>query len=232
MVVGKSATGKTASLRNLNDHHGVLYLNCEAAKSISFANQFRAVTVTDPYQVFSAFEEAENMSDAHTIVIDSITFLMDMFESIHVIPAADYRKMWGHYAQFFKGLFQQHIASSTKNVCVIAHTTDLYNEQELIRENRVKIKGSVMNQGVESYLGIVIAAKKVTLKTLKGFENPMLIITEEENELGFKYVFQTRLTKETMQETIRAPFGLWDKAHTYVDNDLQKVLDKINDFYA
>lgn len=30
LLVGKSATGKSASLMNLRDPEGVLYLNCEA----------------------------------------------------------------------------------------------------------------------------------------------------------------------------------------------------------
>lgn len=231
LIVGKSASGKTAALRTIKNHKGVLYLNCEANKPISFANQFRTLTVTDPYQVYQAFEEAEKLSDSHTIVIDSLSFLMDMYESLYILPANDWRKAWGEYAQFFKNLMQQYVPIATKNIIIIAHTNDVYNEQELVRETLVKVKGSLMNQGIESYFGIVIAAKKVPVKILKDYNNPLLDITEEDNILGYKHVFQTRLTKDTVHERIRAPFNMWDMAHTYIDNDVQKVLDLLDQYY-
>jgi hypothetical protein len=60
----------------------------------------------------------------------------------------------------------------------------------------------------------------------------MLTITEDEEELGFKYVFQTRLTKASTGKRIRSPMGMFSKAETYIDNDCQVLLDHLNSFYG
>ena len=187
LISGKSATGKTASLRNLKDPEKVIYLNAEANKALPFPAKFKQLTVTDPYQVFEAFDYAE-AKDFHTIVIDSLSFLMDMYESIHVVPAADGRKAWGSYAQFFKQLMQEYVAKSTKNIVFLAHTSDVYNEKEFIQETMVKVKGSLMNQGVEAYFSHVISTKKLSLKAVEEVNNPLLTITDDDKIAGVKYV--------------------------------------------
>lgn len=232
LISGKSASGKSASLRNLKDPEGVMFLNCEAGKSLPFANKFRSAVVTDPVQVPDAFDYAEGREDIHTIVIDSITFLMDMYESVYVITASDGRKAWGEYAQYFKNLMQYYVAKSSKNVIITGHTADVYDESEMVMQTRIKVKGSIMNNGVEAYFNQVLAAKVMPLKGLKDYKNNMLDITEEDEILGFKYVFQTRLTKETAQERIRAPLGMWTRDQTFIDNDVQIVLDHTHQYYA
>jgi len=182
-------------------------------------------------QVYGAFEKAEEKDDVHTIIIDSLTFLMAMYESMYVINSSNGLKAWGSYAEYFKNLMQKYIAASSKNVILTAHTSDVLNESEMVMETLVKIKGSIMNQGIESFFTTVIGSKKVPLKKLEGFNNPLLTITEEEEIIGIKYVFQTKLTKETVNERIRAPLGLWDRQHTYIDNDVQNVLDHIHNYY-
>lgn len=231
LVSGKSATGKSLSLMNLKKPEGVIYLGCESNKALPFPAKFKQLTVTDPMQVYQAFTEAETLPDVHTIVIDSLSYLMDMYESVYVLTSTDGRRAWGDYAQFFKKLMQQYVASSTKNVIFLAHTSDIYNESELIVETMVKVKGSLMNQGIESYFTTVIGTKKVPLKKLEHYESNMLNITEEEEMLGFKYVYQTKLTKDTVNERVRAPLGMWTTKETYIDNDLQLVLDRLHNYY-
>ena len=231
LICGKSATGKTASLRNLRDPEQVMYLNAEANKSLPFPAKFKQLTITDPLQVYQAFVEAETRK-VHTIVIDSLSFLLDMYESVYVIPATDGRKAWGSFQQYFKSLMQQYVAKSSKNVIFLAHTSDELNEKEFVIESFVKVKGALKNQGVEAYFNQVIATKKVSTNILKGYTNPLLNITPEEEALGFKYVFQCKLTKETINERIRSPMGLWNTDHTFIDNDAQAVIDKVNAYYA
>jgi antitoxin component of RelBE/YafQ-DinJ toxin-antitoxin module len=127
---------------------------------------------------------------------------------------------------------QDKIASSSKNVLVLAHTMDLLNESEGIMETLVKVKGSTMNQGVEAFFSTVISSKKLPLKKLEKYQNDHLTITEEEEAVGFKYVFQTLLTKETVNERIRSPMGLWSRNETFIDNDAQLLLDHLNEYYA
>lgn len=232
LIGGKSAAGKTASLRNLKDPKGVLYLNCEAGKELPFAGGFRVKTITHPSQVPAIFTKAEDTPAIHTIVIDSLTYLMDMYESQLVLPAANGMKAWGDYAQFFKNMMQQQVAASRLNIIFLAHTSDVLNEGDMIMETMVKVKGSLMNQGIESYFNNVITAKKIPLTELEGQESSMLNITEEEEMLGFKYVFQTRLTKKTVNERIRGPLAMWSTKEVFIDNDLQMVLDHLHTYYS
>lgn len=231
LISGKSASGKSASLRNINNPEGVIFLGCEAGKALPFSHKFQVGNIIDPLEVFKYFEYAETTTDVHTIVIDSLTFLMDMYESVHVLTSANTMKAWGDYAQYFKKLMQHYVADSSKNIIIIAHTSDVYNETDLVMETRVKVKGSIMNQGVEAYFTQVIGSKVLTLKELEEYKNPLLNITEEEEHLGFKYVFQTRMTSGGTKERIRAPIGMWPISHTYIDNDIQKVIDHTHDYY-
>lgn len=231
LLCGYSAGGKSAALRNLKNPEGVAYLNCEAGKKLPFPSKFRSVTITDPYQVFKAFTELEKKDDMHTIVIESITFLMDMFETVHVVDSADTQKAWGAFAQYFKKLMQNYVAKSSKNVIITAHILTDLNKKEMAMETKVPIKGSLKNNGVEAYFSTVIYAKKLDIDTLEDYENDLLNITPEEESLGFKYVFQTKLTKDTVHERIRSNMGMWETNETYIDNDAQLILNRLHEYY-
>jgi len=113
----------------------------------------------------------------------------------------------------------------------MAHIKDVMNESEMILESKVPIKGSVGATGCEADFSIILGAKKVSTKALKGIENSMLTITEEEQEDGFKYVFQTRIDKDSIGEKIRSPVGLWNRSEKYIDNDLSKVFARVHEYY-
>lgn len=231
LLCGKSGTGKSASLRNLRDPEGVVYINCESGKQLPFRNKFKKSIITDPMDVYHIFDQVEEHPEIHTIVIDSITFLMDMFETKYVIGSADTMKGWSQYAQYVKKLMQYYVAKSTKSVIIIAHTADKYNDSEMVVETAVPIKGSTSKNGLESYFSVVIAAKKVPLKMLEKYKNPLLTITEEEETLGFKHVFQARITKETVNERLRGPMGMFSVSETYLDNDMQNFKDLLHKYY-
>lgn len=232
LIGGKSATGKSASLMGIDKPEGVMYLNCENNKKLPFKSKFKEYTVIDPYQIYEAFEKAEEMADVHTIVIDSLTYMMDMYETVHVLTATNTMKAWGQYAQFLKRLMSQYVAKSTKNVVFLAHTSDVINEAEMINETLVKVKGSIMNEGVESFFSTVLSAKKIDLKKLEGYGSDLLTITPEEEALGFKYVYQTRLTKDTVNERMRSSLGMWDVKETFIDNNIQLVITRLQEYYA
>lgn len=232
LLCGKSATGKSASLMGLDNPEGVVYANCEAGKKLPFKTKFRQFTITDPLQINELFDWAETQPEVHTIVIDSLTYLLDMYESVYVLPSTNGMKAWGDFAQYFKVLMQNHVAKSSKNVIFTAHTADTLNESEMLMETKVPVKGSLKNNGIESYFSVVIASKKVQLKALKEYGSDALNITPEEIALGFKHVFQCKLTKDTVNERLRGPLGLFDTKETFIDNNIQLVLNKLRDYYA
>lgn len=231
LVCGASTTGKSSSLEPLKNDIGIMYLNAESNKRLPFKHLFVDLNVTDPLQVNEAFEHVKERPDIHTLVIDSLTYLMDQYESQYVLGSANGMKAWGDYQQFFKKLMQQDVANSTKNIIFIAHTRSDLNEELGAMETKVPIKGALANQGVESYFSVIVATKRVPIKELADFTNPYLNITEEDTYNGYKYCFQTRLTKKTVNERIRSPMGMWSRQETFIDNNIQFLLDKLNQYY-
>lgn len=239
LIVGLSATGKSASLRNLKDQEHGMYLNTEAGKRLPFRNQFPSpgggtggFRITDPYEVLQGIDHAAANPDKFKyVILDSLTFLMDMFETQYVLNAANTMKAWGEYGQFFKTMMQEKIASLNIPVIITAHVKDELDEKAMEIKTSVPIKGSLKNNGIEAYFSTVVAAKKVTLKELEAYGSKLLEITDEDKELGYKHVFQTRPTKNTVGERIRSPMGMFSREQTYIDNDAQKLLDHLHEFY-
>ena len=239
LVMGESTTGKSMSLRNIPEGRNVLYLNFESGKKLPFPNKanFKEVVVMDPMQVFTLLDKIiadPDLQDKYTdIVFDSANYMMDMFESLHVLTSNDTRSAWGHYAKFWRTLMQQYVPRVKANVIMLAHTLTTY-DGEGRPHTAVPIKGALKNQGIESWFSICIATKRVSLKELESYTdgNSLLNITPKEERLGFKYVFQTDLTRETVHERIRGPLDMWSEAETFIDNDITLVSDRLTSFYG
>lgn len=233
LITGFSGTGKSASLRNIRNQDRWLYNNSEAGKRLPFRNSFMSRTITDPYQVWDYMDEcAAHRDKVDGAIVDSITFLMDMFESKFIFGNANTQAAWGNFAQFFKVLLQEKVAAFGKPVIITAHVLDTLDEIKHEMKTAVPIKGSLKNNGVEAYFSTVVSAKKVTMRELEKYGSDLLTITDEDRELGYKHVFQTRITKETVGERIRSPMGMFSREQTYMDNDAQLLLDHLHKFYS
>lgn len=232
LVCGESTTGKSASLRDLENPEGVMYLNCEANKKLPWPAKFKQFSITDPYQVYEGFNHVAQKGDFHTIVVDTLTFLMEMFYSKYIHGAKDGMAMWSNYQQFFKNLMQDYVAKAKVNVIFLAHVQAIFNDSAMAIEKKVPVQGSLAKNGIEAYFSTVVATKKVPLTELEKFQNDLLIITPQEEALGFKYVYQTNLTKETVNERIRANIGMWDQKETFIDNNAQFLLNRLHDYYG
>lgn len=243
LISGMSATGKSASFANLKDPEGVAYLNCEAGKKLPFPNKFAKWNITDPYQVLEFFDYLAANGNVvkhpqlgkevkiHTVITDSLTFLLDMYESLYIVGAANGQQAWGNFQQYFKTLMQDKVAKATVNVIFTAHTLATLNENEMAMETKVPVKGALKNNGIEAYFSCVVSTKKVTIKRLEDYKSDLLNVTPEDEALGFKYVFQTKLTKDTVHERIRSPMGMFKTNETFMDNDAQKLLDHLHLYY-
>src|SRR5699024_3964643 len=141
----------------------------------------------------------------------------------------DGRAAWGDYGEFIRNLMQQQVAGATKPILLTAHTRTIYNEESMSMETKVPIQGAAANIGIESYFSTVVAAKVKSVADLEAYANDLLIITDRERALGFKHVYQTMLTKDTMNERIRSPMGMFSDAETYIDNDAQKLLQRMKE---
>lgn len=235
LVAGYSGTGKSASLRNIRDQQDWLYLNTEAGKRLPFKNNFKnngGYRITNPYQVFDAFNAGISNPAIKGIITDSLNFLMSMYESQLVLPSSNTMKAWGEYGEFFRELMQQKVVDFDRPTAFLAHNMDVLDEAAMEVKTMVPMKGSIgKGSGVEAYFSTVVYARKVAIKDLADFENDMLNITDDEKEDGFKHVFQTRVTKNTMGGRIRSPMGMFSRKETFIDNDLQLLFDKLHNFY-
>lgn len=236
LIVGESTTGKSASLRNLGEgdpekQKRWMYLNCEAGKRLPFRNKFDNYTITDPYQVFEGFDVIQGNAAYDGLIVDTLTFLMDMYESNYVLGSANTMAGWSNYQQYFKQLMQDKVAKCDKAVLFLAHTREDLDEKKMEMKSSVPIKGALKNNGIEAYFSTVVAAKKVSIKELEKYGSDLLTITDMERELGYKHVFQTQITKTTTGERIRSPMGMFTPAQTYMDNDAALLLKHLHDYY-
>lgn len=230
LICGPSKSGKSTSLRNLSN---VLYANCEAGKSLTFkANNFKEVIITDPLQMGEFLQHYEDTDKYDMSVIDGLNYLMNMYESLHVRNSANTMNSWGDYAEYFKDLMQQQVASLTKPIIFTAHTETIYNESSMEMETKVPVKGSTKSIGIESFFTTVIMTKKVKLELLEEYKNDLLTISDRDKKLGYKHVFQTMITADTVNTRISTPMGMFSDAETYIDNDVKLLLQRMNEYYA
>lgn len=214
----------------LSNQEKMVYLNTDL-KELPFKSRFaRNVEVADALDVLQYIGDIEQAPQIEGAVLDTITFLMTMYERQYVNNSANTQKAWGDYGNFYKQ-FIHSIKAGTKDYAILAHEDSVLNEQTMQMESRVPVKGSVGRIGVEADFTTILATKQMPIRKLEGFENDLLHITDEEREDGFKYVFVTRVTKESVGEKMRSAIGLWKRNELYIDNDLNQVFKRLREYY-
>ena len=92
LIMGKPNTGKSTSLMKLENQDKMVYLNCDL-KELPFKTKFlRNVEVSDPMDVLSYINAIEENDEAEGAVLDTITFLMAMYERQYVNSATNTQK--------------------------------------------------------------------------------------------------------------------------------------------
>ncbi len=229
LVMGPPNTGKTTALRNLPQEKMVL-LNADL-KATPFRDRFKAsVEVSDANEVVGYIQNIEEEPSVTGGVLDTLTFLMNMYERQYVLTSNDTQKAWGGYGNFYRNLIHA-IKAGTKDYVVMAHQDTQLNEQSMQMESRVPVKGAVGKIGVEADFTVILATMQMPVKKLEAFKNDLLHITDDEKEDGVKYVFCTRITKEFAGGKMRAPMGLWARNELFIDNDLKQVFDRLRSYY-
>lgn len=148
LVMAPPSSGKTTSLRNLRNPERVVYLNTDR-KNLPFKSKFINAYINDPLDILNYLDEIKDSSEVDTVIIDTITFLMDMFETQYVVDAPNTQTAWGQYAQFYKQVIDKAL-SMNKTVIFLAHEKKVMNDSEMVLETKVPVKGSVGHTGVSS----------------------------------------------------------------------------------
>lgn len=230
LIMGKPNTGKSTSLMNLANQEKMVYLNTDL-KELPFKSRFaKSVEVSDAFDVLQYIGDIEQAPQIEGAVLDTLTFLMSMYERQYVSNSANTQKAWGDYGNFYKE-FIHAIKAGSKDYAILAHEDSALNEQSMQMESRIPIKGSVGRVGAEADFTTILSTKQMPIRKLEGYENDLLHITDEEREDGFKYVFATRVTKESVGEKMRSAIGLWKRNELYIDNDLNQVFNRLKEYY-
>jgi hypothetical protein len=233
LIIGPPNTGKSTSLMNLKNQDEFIYMNTDL-KALPFQHKFMAdMMISDPLEVLTYIDEIEATPSVKGGVLDTITFLMGMYERLYVKTSPDTQKAWGQYGDFYRD-FIHRIKSGSKDYAIMGHTDTVYDEVTLQNVTKVPIKGAVGKIGVEADFTTILSTKQITIKQLekvKNFENDLLHITDNEREDGFKYVFQTRVVSTSLGEKMRSAMGLWNRNELYIDNDLGQVFDRLRQYY-
>lgn len=231
LITGESGTGKSTSLYKIKDHRSVLYLNCEGLKQVPFKNDFRTAQITDPYQIPDLINAANDQPNIEYIVIDTLTYLLDMFVSLYVNNAKDTFKAWRDMQEYFKDLVYVRFANSNKNILVLAHTEVIFDEAKGTISCKVPVPGGLKKKSIESWFNNIVSTKVMSLHQLNSYKNDYLNITEDNLIDEYKYVFQTRKTKDTKHEMMRGPLYMWTRDETFIDNDVVVLMDKLDKMY-
>jgi hypothetical protein len=233
LIMGKPNTGKSTSLMYLKNQERFAYLNADL-KELPFKSRFAAnIEISDAQDVLGYIDSIEEEPEVDGGILDTLTFLMQMYERQYVTPYAGTKSgqaAWGGYGDFYRNVIHK-LKSGTKDYAILAHAATQHDEENFSMETAVPIKGAVGRTGVEADFTTILSTKQMPIKKLQGFENDLLHITDEEKEDGFKFVFVTRITKDTIGEKMRSAMGLWDRKELYIDNDLNQVFQRLKDYY-
>lgn len=236
LICGVSGDGKSFSLKDMRDQKGVLYINCEGGKPLPFKSKFKEITIDDPCEIFDLLDQinADPQQRFHTVIIDTVSFMMNRYESVHVIGAANTMAAWGNYGQFFPKLIYDHVAKGRAFVIMLGHLDATLNESTGRTDYMVPVKGALKKNGLEAYFTTVINCKKLNIRDIlkDAKEGSALTITDRDRDLGYMHVFQTRTVKSSVGDRIRSPWALFSDEETYINNDAQTVIDRLVRYYA
>ena len=147
--MGKPNTGKSTSLMNLENQERYVYLNSDM-KDLPFKDKFmKNVKISNALDIIPFITEIEKNPDVDGVVLDTLTFLMSMYERQHVITAADTRAAWGNYGNFYRDIIHA-IKAGTKNYIILAHEDTELNPQTMQLETKIPLKGAVGKLGVNT----------------------------------------------------------------------------------
>lgn len=235
MIRGESGSGKSMSARDFPNHERIINLVCDSNKKPPFRNSFINIVINDPLEVLDYFDDlqVQNPPKYDAVLIDTATFLMQKYESQHVLTSPNTLAAWNNYGQFFKTLMQEKCSQSLIDVVVYAHSASVFDPKKGEFKVSAPVKGNLKDTKLEAYFTTVLSSKSVDLDVLEPYikDNPLLNITERDKEIGNKFVFQTRVTKNTVGEIIKSPEDLFTKEETFIDNNVYAVLKRLKEYY-
>lgn len=201
-ILGKSGSGKSASLRNF-DPKEVLIMNV-ASKPLPFRNgkEFTKINGAGYEMIFNSLKSDKFKKKYKTCVIDDSQYLM-AFDSFSKANVKGYEKFTAMAVNFYN-LLQLIIKHTPDDVIVyLLHHTDTDENGD----TKAKTIGKMLDQQL----------------TIEGLVS-IVLMTKIENG---KYYF---LTKSDGHTPVKTPMDMF--ADTLIDNDLKAVDTAIREYYG
>jgi archaellum biogenesis ATPase FlaH len=212
LLIGKSGTGKTSSLRNLPLEKTAL-INAEAKSMLPFKGAKKLKhhwVLKDITKFMSGLDVLIKKDDIEYIVIDSLSFLMSMYETQIITKAPNTMKAWGDYAIFYREMIHK-LKTCKKHVVITSHPTEVQDESTMLINQCAMVKGSLK--------GMVEADFNVVVYTYNSANEDGLI----------EYKFLVKKTKNTIGWSVKSPLGMFEN-DILETNDVMEVFKAIQDF--
>jgi|TARA_B100000768_G_scaffold166672_1_gene170206 hypothetical protein len=206
IVVGKSGSGKSSSLRNLNPETTAV-LNIER-KQLPFkgAMKFKNVGIPDLNTFNAAFKKAVESTDIDTIVIESFTSLVEM-----IYREADIRfkgfDVWSFYNKEIDRILN--MSKNSDKYIVFLAIDGAYDGEDGVQERFVAVDGNRWKKRVEK-------------------EFVLCLYTDNYYGEG-QTKFQFR-TQSNGKDSAKSPMEMFDEL--MIPNDLALVIDKCEEYYS
>jgi len=205
IIVGKSGSGKSTSLRNLNPATTAV-LNTER-KQLPFkgAGKFKNVPIPDLNTYNAAFKKAVESPDIETIVIESFTSLVEM-----IYREADIRfkgfDVWSFYNKEIDRILN--MSKNTDKHIIFLAIDGAYDGEDGVQERFVAVDGNRWKKRVEKEFVVCLYTDNYY------------------SDNKTKYRFRTQ---SQGKDSAKSPMEMFDDL--YIDNDLAQVIEKCNEYY-
>lgn len=224
LIVGPSGSGKTSSLRNLDP--STTWIIAPERKTLPFKGRFPkhfplpSAMPKDPKNIPDSviketrerFQEATEDKSCRLIVIDSFSKWEEYLEQYHRMVDSGW-DIWNNYNSGIL-TFLDRIKCSEVPVVLTAIdeiiTESTTEEHVSVRSRRVKVMGSRWEGKVE-----------------KEFSHVFFTDNEKEGDGRLKYQF---LTNSDGTCSAKTPMGMFEELR--VENDLQAVMERMEEFYG
>jgi len=210
LCIADTGAGKTSALRNL-DLSKTAYINVDA-KPIPFKHNglYKNVNLESTQQLLNGMAQIEDDMQVEFAVIDTITFLGDMFFSEFVENSTNGMKAWADYKSYVLKVINM-AKRSRINYIILAHAQDIYDDKEMVNKTFARIQGSLKGGGLEGHFTYVLYN-----------------IVKPDSEGLPEYLYLTNKTKGYVGVSAKTPFDMID---TWIPNDITLFHKAVADYH-
>jgi hypothetical protein len=210
LCVGDTGNGKTSSLRNMPLANTV-YINVDQ-KPLPFKHKdlYKHVNLSSTQQMLVGMDQIEDDEQVEYCVVDTISYLGDMFYNEYIRYASDSRAMWGAYKDYLLDVINK-AKKSRINYIFLAHAQDVYDEKEQITKTFARVQGSLRGN-------------------LEGHFTYVLFNVVKSGSDGMpEFCYLTNKTRGNLGVSAKTPMGMFDEA--YIPNDITVFHEAVTQFH-